>query len=315
MLKYLKNIFLFIVMLVLTNTALANEQKVHLLIEQTLGNSIDIKNVSILSGGLTNLTYKVQWQKLSLVVRIGRLNPEELFIDRELELQFIRYANFLGIAPNILYAAPKQGVMISEFINGDVLTSRDIKKPLIMKKVVEQIKQYQKFQQPFEDKHALFHRIQHLIQQLKSQQFEIPEAYIKAYNWSENLESKRVKSKFSVATHYDLFSGNMLLSGKKIKFIDWEYAGWGEPYIDIALIAVIDNLNMKEQRKLFELYKPNARNEEFEDFSNLCLQARVYVAIWSLFQSYCVEPELCETYINLANERIENFWKLVQEEV
>jgi len=76
-------------------------------------------------------------------------------------------------------------------------------------------------------------------------------------------QSKEVKKAFqtiqrykveNVLCHNDLNLKNILFSGKKMKFIDWEFATVNDKYFDLACVCVECDLNKKEEAYFLSRY-------------------------------------------------------------
>jgi thiamine kinase-like enzyme len=63
-------------------------------------------------------------------------------------------------------------------------------------------------------------------------------------------------SKKRVFCHKDLNPQNIIF-GKKIKFIDWEYASFDDCYFDLACLIIEFNLSKKEEKILLKSYFKN----------------------------------------------------------
>lgn len=65
-----------------------------------------------------------------------------------------------------------------------------------------------------------------------------------------------------VPCHYDLNPGNVLTSGEDVFFVDWEVAGQGDPFIDLAQLGVFAFPNPADREALLEAYLERMPNPE-----------------------------------------------------
>ena len=93
-----------------------------LLAEQSAGQY----RLSPLLGGLTNQSYRVDLDSATWVLRINAPHTTGLSLDRDLESTVHFNAAEAGIAPKIILSEPSQGVLIREFIDGDVWSAADL---------------------------------------------------------------------------------------------------------------------------------------------------------------------------------------------
>ena len=99
--------------------------------------SVSLKQVY---GGFTNTSFSSTNQKDAFIVRLGKENPETLVIDRFCEVACQKSANKIGIAPEVLYSNPKNGILISSFINGKTYATEDVSNPVQLERIIELLK-------------------------------------------------------------------------------------------------------------------------------------------------------------------------------
>jgi hypothetical protein len=71
-----------------------------------------------LSGGITNLNFKVEADGKAYVIRLAGANTELLGIKRDVEHVANKVAGELGIAPEVMYFIEPEGYIVTSFING-----------------------------------------------------------------------------------------------------------------------------------------------------------------------------------------------------
>src|SRR5512143_3603500 len=78
----------------------------------------EAKNVvsAQLTGGITNLNYKIDADGKSYVLRITGANTDKLGIRRDVEYCANLAAGQLGIAPEVLYYIEPEGYLVTRFI-------------------------------------------------------------------------------------------------------------------------------------------------------------------------------------------------------
>jgi thiamine kinase-like enzyme len=60
------------------------------------------------------------------------------------------------------------------------------------------------------------------------------------------------------ACHNDLLNANFIDDGSRIRIVDWEYAGMGDPFFDLGNFSVNHGLTSDEDRWLIEAYDSQA---------------------------------------------------------
>src|SRR5204863_4939830 len=84
---------------------------------------------------------------------------------------------------------------------------------------------------------------------------EIPAAYEEAHAQSGEIEAALSGPEHEpVPCHNDLLAGNFLDGADRIWIVDWEYAGMGDRYFDLANFAINNELGEERTTALLEAY-------------------------------------------------------------
>jgi thiamine kinase-like enzyme len=89
---------------------------------------------------------------------------------------------------------------------------------------------------------------------------------------------KKIKPEYVVG-HNDLHPKNILF-GKKVKFIDWEYAGKADRYFDLAAIIIEFKLNKKDEQTFLRSYF--SRNAKVNP-KKLKAFKTIYSTLWTVW--------------------------------
>ncbi|HHD82441.1 MAG TPA: choline kinase, partial [Campylobacterales bacterium] len=82
-----------------------------------------------------------------------------------------------------------------------------------------------------------------------------------------------------VLAHNDLHPKNILF-GKKIEFIDWEYAGVTDRYFDLAAIVVEFKFNKKDEKRFLQTYFGRQKKVNYK---KLEAYKTVYTTLWTVW--------------------------------
>ena len=83
----------------------------------------------------------------------------------------------------------------------------------------------------------------------------MPEDWEPAWTAAERIHEALSGPEHSpVPCHDDLLPANILRDGERIWLVDWEYAGMGDRYFDLANLAVNNEFSPEDDRRLFESY-------------------------------------------------------------
>ena len=81
----------------------------------------------------------------------------------------------------------------------------------------------------------------------------LPDFFGPAHELARQIEALRAAAP-RVTCHNDLLAANFIDDGERIWVVDWEYAGMGDPFFDLANFAVNNGLDEEGERALLEAY-------------------------------------------------------------
>jgi len=186
-----------------------------------------------LEGGQTNHSFLVGPGALRAVVRINRLHAVKLGIDRQRELSILNVLQPSGLVPKILYA--DKDVLVSEFIEGPVLTADHLADKSIQEALYKAIEKVQSLRLPNADARSYRSYCQQYCDQIPKHLLS-DGVKTDIYNIAEQVDGGDWQP---VICHHDLVLENIIVNNRGLFIIDWEYAALGHP--DIDLVRVFGN--------------------------------------------------------------------------
>jgi len=93
-----------------------------------------------LTGGITNLNYKIDADGKSYVLRITGADTDKLGIQRDVEYCANLAAGRLGIAPEVLYYIEPEGYLVTRFIKAKRMPPEVITRPENIVRVVHKLR-------------------------------------------------------------------------------------------------------------------------------------------------------------------------------
>ncbi len=211
-----------------------------------------------LGGGITNRNFRVDTGGESFVLRIGGDKTELLGIDRRNEYAANEAAAAIGLAPPVVYFIEPEGYLVTRFLEGRPLPHQDMGRAENIRRVAAEL--------------ARFHAVPRIPGEFSP--FRTVESYAgtaRQYgvafpsNWSwlaarlSEIETALRRQPFMPCPcHNDLLNENFLAqdsdAGIRIRILDWEYAGMGDPAFDLANFAVHHGFTEEQDRYLLECY-------------------------------------------------------------
>lgn len=244
-------------------------------------------NVSRLSGGLTNASFKLKTNKGSYFLRIPGAGSED-HISREDENYNLKVV-LSDLKINIqVYFFDAKGMYIGEFLDnarpltGDLLTQKQTildvaalfrilhKNPVLFRNNLDIISRLERLYlvlQSYKPKQTIMSmdKIQASLKRLE-QQFQ---------NDPDNL----------VACHNDPNLANFLYQGKTLKLLDWEYASNNKPLYDLANFSCSASLTQEQDACLLTAYcNQQPTQNQWEIFNNYKPMVYFWYYLWAEVQ-------------------------------
>ena len=200
-------------------------------IESWRGRAVSIRP---LANGLTNANYRVDVDGRAFVVRIPGASTDLLAIDRANELHNGRIAAALGIGPAILRHFPESGATVAEFLPGRPMTNATLAEPGMPARISETLRTLHRgprFLRDF-DMLALAERYRALAHE---RGFPLPAGYAARRPAVERIRSALAAwSLPTVPCHNDLLADNYIDQDGRLRIVDWEYSGNGDPAFELG---------------------------------------------------------------------------------
>lgn len=211
-------------------------------------------NYAPLGGGITNQNFKIESGGESFVLRIAGLNTGLLGIDRDNEYVASKAAGDLHIAPEVVYHIQPEGYLVTRFVEGDPLPPVQVKQPENLKQIVAMLKEF----------HATaalpgVFWVPQIVANYSKIAREHAITFPENFDWlMECLQQAEAALKGDplphCPCHNDLLNENFLQQEGKIYILDWEYAGMGDRFFDLANLSVNHGFDDGQDRMLLEYY-------------------------------------------------------------
>ena len=247
-------------------------------VEQVLDTLPDFAGARVksqLSDGPTNSSYLLDNTGVQFVLRLDKPDAVRLGLNRSNEKRICRAVADAGLAPEPIYFEPAAGVYLRHFVPGRSWDASDLACP---------------------DKMARLARLLRLLHALPpiGAAFD-PLAAARRYaaisgrarsrsilRRSEKLMQQiTADSTRSALCHNDLVCQNVL-EGERLMLIDWEYAGIGDPFFDLAVVVRHHKLDKRSLRRFLEAYLE--RSADAREKEHLGLNCDFYTCLLELWQ-------------------------------
>jgi len=238
--------------------------------------------VTALSGGITNHNFRVDVDGASFVLRMGGADTHLLGIDRQVERGANARAAEVGVGPAVERFVEPEGWLVTRFIDGRPIAVEEMREPRTIRRVASALRRFHEAN-PIAgrfDAHAV---VEEYAREAAERGVEIPEAYAAAHEMSERIRATRGPQAL-VPCHNDLLNANFLDDGD-IRIVDWEYAGMGDRFFDLANLSVNHEFNDGQDRALLEAYFGEAAEAALGDLRRMKFMSDFREAMWGVLQS------------------------------
>jgi thiamine kinase-like enzyme len=239
-------------------------------------------SVTVLSGGITNRNYRVDVDGSSYVLRVGGNDTELLGIDRRTEHAASLRAAEVGVGPAVFAFVESEGWLVTRFIDGRGVSPEEIRSPEGIRRVAAVLRKIHgaaaipgRF-----DAHAV---VDEYREEAKKHGVWIPAEFDHAHHISERIRRGRGPQP-QVPCHNDLLNANFLDDGE-IRVVDWEYAGMGDRFFDLANLSVNHDFGIDEDRLLLIAYFGVERPADLGALRLMRLMSDFREAMWGVLQS------------------------------
>jgi thiamine kinase-like enzyme len=209
--------------------------------------------VTPLGGGITNQNYRVDVEGEAFVLRISGANTDLLGIDRQVEHAANQAAAAAGIAPEVVYFLEPEGYLVTRFIEGRPLPEETLRQPETLARVVTALQAFHRLP-AIPGSFSAFRVVETYAATAREYGVPFPPDFDWLLERKQEIERALAAQPFTPRPcHNDLLNGNFLDDGA-IRILDWEYAGMGDVFFDLANLAINHSFAEEDDRRLLQAY-------------------------------------------------------------
>jgi thiamine kinase-like enzyme len=253
-----------------------------------------------LGGGITNHNFVVRADGKAYVLRIAGADTELLGIDRAAEHEAARIAAGLGVGPEVVDFV--EGSLITRFVGGGIVPVDEIRRPECLREVAGLLRRIHDGP-PFPATFDAFRVVDAYRATAEAHGVRIPADYKEAKARADEIESS-LGTRPAQPCHNDLLNANFIRSPAGIRIVDWEYAGMGDRFFDLANFSVNHELSEAETDALLDAYFGEVTDEAREHLHLMRFMSDFREAMWGVVQQGISKLDFdYEDYANRHFER------------
>jgi thiamine kinase-like enzyme len=261
--------------------------------------------VEPLGGGITNRNFKVDLGDEAYVLRVGGKDTELLGIDRRAEHEASLVAAGLGIAPEVVAFVEPEGYLVTRYVPGEPVAAERLRDRDLTGSIARMLRRFHnsgRIAASFDP----FRVVEAYRDTAAARGVRIPAGYARAKAIADMIE-RLIPPHPEVLCHNDLLNANFIADvNGRIWLVDWEYAGMGDRFFDLANFAVNHELDEGGVRVLLEAYFGRVREEDERALVLMRYMSDFREAMWGVVQAAVSELDVdFEAYAAEHFERLE----------
>jgi thiamine kinase-like enzyme len=239
-----------------------------------------------LSGGITNRNYLVTGAPdgSKFVVRLAGNDTHLLGISREVEHAATVAAAGVGVAPEVIAFVRPEGYLVTRFIEGRPIPEVEMRTPERLQAVGNTLRR-------IHDGPAIpglfvpFRIVEAFRALAQSRGVIIPPEYDLAQSIARRIELAFLMAPIELRPcHNDLLNANFIDDGARIRIVDWEYAGMGDPFFDLGNFSINHELEPEADAALLEAYAGEVRPAALARLTLMRVVSDFREAMWGVLQ-------------------------------
>jgi thiamine kinase-like enzyme len=242
--------------------------------------------LTALSGGITNRNFRVdaagtddRW-----VIRLAGNDTHLLGISREVEHAATVAAAGVGVGPEVTAFIRPEGYLVTRFIVGSPVSDAAVHRIETLRRVADSLRRIH--DGPAIPGLFVPLRIAEAYRALAmARGVPIPQEYELAAAVGRRIEGALLAAPIELRPcHNDLLNANFIDDGTRIRIIDWEYAGMGDPFFDLGNFSINHELTPDEDETLLAAYDGTVRRNRLARLTLMRIVSDVREAMWGVLQ-------------------------------
>jgi thiamine kinase-like enzyme len=242
--------------------------------------------LTALSGGITNRNFliTVAGRPDRYVIRLAGNDTHLLGISREVEHAATVAAAGVGVGPEVTAFIRPEGYLVTRFIEGSPVSDEAVHRPETLARVGEALRRIHDGP-PIPGLFIPFRIVEAYRALAAARGVAIPPEYELAMAFARRIELAFLANPVELRPcHNDLLNANFIDDGSRIRIVDWEYAGMGDPFFDLGNFSVNHGLTSDEDAEVLRAYEREVRRERLARLTLMRTMSDFREAMWGVLQ-------------------------------
>ena len=242
--------------------------------------------LTALSGGITNRNFLVAASATAdrWVVRLAGNDTHLLGISREVEHAATVAAAGVGVGPEVTAFIRPEGYLVTRFIEGSPVSDEAVHRPETLRRVADSLRRIH--DGPAIPGLFVPLRIVEAYRALAlARGVAIPVEYELATAIGRRIELACLSAPIELQPcHNDLLNANFIDDGARIRIVDWEYAGMGDPFFDLGNFSINHELTADQDEVLLLAHDGTVAEARLARLTLMRVVSDFREAMWGVLQ-------------------------------
>jgi len=242
--------------------------------------------LTALSGGITNRNFLVTLvgRQDRYVIRLAGNDTHLLGISREVEHAATVAAAGVGVGPEVTAFIRPEGYLVTRFIEGSPVSDEAVHQAATQRRVGESLRRIHDGP-PIPGLFIPFRIVEAYRALAAARGVPIPPEYELAQSFARRIELAFLSNPIEMRPcHNDLLNANFIDDGTRIRIVDWEYAGMGDPFFDLGNFSVNHGLTPDEDAVVLRAYEGDVRPDRLARLTLMRTMSDFREAMWGVLQ-------------------------------
>ena len=240
-----------------------------------------------LEGGITNRNFRLRWGGRDCVLRCPGKDTALLGIDRRTEWAATRAAAAAGVGPEPIAFDPGLGCLVTAFIDGRPVEAEELRARIPeLATALRAIHGGPPLPSAFDP----FAVVADYARIASERGGAIPPEVAELAPAAAAIRAELGGPEHGpVPCHNDLLTANFLDDGERLRILDWEYAGMGDRFFDLANFSNHHDLSVPEMETLIAVYFGESTAGRLARVQLMRPMAAFWEGMWGVVQATCSE--------------------------
>jgi thiamine kinase-like enzyme len=242
--------------------------------------------LTALSGGITNRNFLVTVADVRerYVIRLAGNDTHLLGISREVEYAATVAAAGVGVGPEVTAFIRPEGYLVTRFIEGSEVPIEQVREPSTLVRVADALRRIHGGP-PIPGLFVPLRIVEAYKALAAARGVRIPPEYELAAAIGRRIELACLANPIELAPcHNDLLNANFIDDGVRIRIVDWEYAGMGDPYFDLGNFSINHALTPDDDAALLAEYHGSVPPDRLARLVLMRVVSDFREAMWGVLQ-------------------------------